>query len=131
MTHEQLKHLGAGAEAIPSVPEASILETFENPSPGASYTVTITTSEFTSMCPKTGQPDFGVITIEYVPGGLCVESKSLKLYLAAYRSFGIFYEALVNRIADDLAAVAKPIHMLVTGEFTARGGLEFEVVAER
>ena len=106
------------------------IELFDNPNPKRSYWITIKCPEFTSVCPKTGQPDFGEITIEYCPAKLCIELKSLKFYLQSYRDKGIFYEALTNDILDDLAGVSKPRQMKVTSRFTPRGGITTEVVAE-
>src|SRR3954467_6389832 len=100
----------------------SILETFANPKPQRDYEIRFVFPEFTSMCPVTGQPDFATITITYVPGKKCVEMKSLKLYFLAYRNKGIFYEAVVNTILDDLVALLAPRKMTVTGDFAARGG---------
>jgi 7-cyano-7-deazaguanine reductase len=99
------------------------LETFDNKYPGRNYTVTIVNPEFTSVCPKTGLPDFGTITINYIPSKKCVELKSLKYYFLEYRSMGIFYETVVNRIMDDLVSVLHPKWIEVTGAFTARGGI--------
>ena len=105
------------------------LETFENPHPRRDYVITHVAPEFTSVCPKTGQPDFGTIEIEYVADRLCVELKSLKLYLQSYRNMGVFYEDLVNRILDDLIAALSPRRMTVTGRFTPRGGMHSVVRA--
>lgn len=102
----------------------TILDTFANPRPGRDYEIEFVFTEFTSLCPVTGQPDFATITVSYVPDRLCVEMKSLKLYFFSYRNKGIFYEAVVNEILDDLAAVVRPRRMTVTGEFAARGGTE-------
>ena len=99
------------------------LETFDNPSADRDYEIKIECPEFTSVCPRTSQPDFGTITICYCPDKLCIELKSLKLYLQAYRNEGIFYESLVNRITDDLVGACEPRWMKVTGSFTARGGI--------
>ena len=109
----------------------SELELFENPRGGREYVITIRCPEFTSLCPKTGQPDFGEITIEYCPEKLCIELKSLKFYMQSFRNEGIFYEKLTNDILDDLAAACKPRWMKVTSRFTPRGGLTTEVVAEQ
>lgn len=106
------------------------LELFDNPRPGRDYTITIRCPEFTSVCPKTGQPDFGEITIEYIPGKTCIELKSLKFYLQSYRNKGVFYERLTNDILDDLAAACRPRWMRVTSRFTPRGGITTDVVAE-
>ncbi|MCD6394817.1 MAG: NADPH-dependent 7-cyano-7-deazaguanine reductase QueF [Planctomycetes bacterium] len=105
-------------------------ELFDNPSPGRDYTITIRCPEFTSVCPKTGQPDFGEITIQYCPDKLCLELKSLKFYMQSYRNQGIFYEKLTNDILDDLSAACKPRWMKITSCFTPRGGITTEVVAE-
>jgi 7-cyano-7-deazaguanine reductase len=109
---------------------ASLLETFPNPRPERDYEIEIRCPEFTSMCPKTGLPDFGEILIRYTPDQTCIELKSLKYYLAAYRNRGIFYEAATNQILDDLVAACQPRHMTVTGAFTARGGITTKVLAE-
>jgi 7-cyano-7-deazaguanine reductase len=106
-----------------------LLETFENQYPGREYTVEIVCPEFTSVCPKTGQPDFGTLTLTYVPAKRCVELKSLKLYLQQFRNEGIFYEHVVNRILDDLVAVVRPRMMTLTGAFNARGGITTTVTA--
>lgn len=106
------------------------LETFANPRPGRDYTITHVNPEFTSVCPMTGLPDFGTITVEYVPDELCVELKSLKYYYLAFRDRGIFYEALVNTILDDLCELLKPRYLKVVGEFSTRGGLRSVVTAE-
>jgi 7-cyano-7-deazaguanine reductase len=105
------------------------LETFDNPHPGRDYEIRHVAPEFTSVCPKTGQPDFGAIEIEYVADKLCVELKSLKFYLQSYRNEGVFYEDVVNRILDDLVAALAPRYMTVTGEFTPRGGMHSMVTA--
>lgn len=106
------------------------LETFPNPRPDRDYTIDIRCPEFTSVCPKTGLPDFGEITIVYVPDRTCIELKALKFYLMDYRNQGIFYEAVTNKILDDLVAACSPRRMTVTGAFTARGGITTTVVAE-
>lgn len=107
-----------------------LLETFDNQFPDREYTIEIICPEFTSVCPKTGMPDFGEISISYVPGASCVELKSLKFYLMSYRNAGVFYETVTNRILDDLVAACQPRRMRVTGAFTARGGITTSVVAE-
>ena len=106
------------------------IDLFDTPRPERDYGITIRCPEFTSLCPKTGQPDFGVITIEYGPDRTCVELKSLKFYLQGYRNRGIFYEALTNQILDDLVGACKPRWMTVTACFTPRGGITTEVKAE-
>jgi 7-cyano-7-deazaguanine reductase len=109
---------------------AASLETFPNPRPERDYKIQIRCPEFTSMCPKTGLPDFGEILIDYVPDQSCIELKSLKYYLLEYRNRGIFYESATNQILDDLVGVCRPRRMTVTGAFTARGGITTTVVAE-
>jgi 7-cyano-7-deazaguanine reductase len=104
-------------------PTAEQLETFANPQPGRDYTIEIVCPEFTSLCPKTGQPDFGTITFTYTPGPRCVELKSLKLYLQRYRNQGVFYETLVNRLLDDFVKACQPVRCRVVGAFTPRGGI--------
>jgi len=106
------------------------IETFPNPHPKRDYLITHVAPEFTSVCPRTGQPDFGSIEVEYVADELCIELKSLKLYLQGYRNEGLFYEDAVNRILDDLAAACKPRRMKVTGSFNPRGGIRSVVSAE-
>jgi 7-cyano-7-deazaguanine reductase len=106
------------------------LETFPNPRAERDYEIAIDAPEFTSMCPKTGLPDFGTIRIRYVPDQLCLELKALKYYLMSYRNQGMFYEAVTNRILDDLTAACRPRRMTVTGDFTARGGITTKVTAE-
>lgn len=106
-----------------------ILETFDNQYPERDYTIQIVCPEFTSVCPRTGQPDFGTLTITYVPDRKCVELKSLKFYLQRYRNEGIFYENVTNRILDDLVAVLQPRRMTVVAAFTPRGGITTTVTA--
>ena len=107
----------------------NLLATFENPAPGRDYEIVHTAPEFTSVCPMTGQPDFGTVVVRYVPDRRCVELKSLKLYLFAFRDRGIFYEAVVNRILDDLVAACAPRSMEVRGDFRVRGGISSTVTA--
>jgi 7-cyano-7-deazaguanine reductase len=99
------------------------LETFPNPRKGRSYSILFDCPEFTCLCPITGQPDFATITIEYIPADLCVELKSLKLYLWSYRNEGAFHEAVTNQICDDLVAAIAPTSITVTGKFWVRGGI--------
>ncbi|MCU0970524.1 MAG: preQ(1) synthase [Gammaproteobacteria bacterium] len=106
------------------------LETFENPRPGRDYTIRIRIPEFTCLCPKTGQPDFATLSLEYVPDRVCVELKALKLYVWSYRDEGAFHEAVTNRILDDLVAATAPRFMRLTAEFNVRGGIYTTVVAE-
>lgn len=107
----------------------SLLETFENQYPQRDYTIEIVCPEFTSVCPKTGQPDFGTLTITYCPDKSCVELKSLKLYLQQYRNRGIFYEHATNHILDDLVAAVQPRWMTLRAAFTPRGGISTNVTA--
>ena len=104
-------------------PSPEQLETFPNPNPDREYTIEIVCPEFTSLCPKTGQPDFGTITFTYTPDERCVELKSLKLYLQRFRDQGIFYEAVVNRLLDDFVTACRPVRCRVVGAFTPRGGI--------
>ena len=106
------------------------IDTFDNPHPARNYVIRHVAPEFTSLCPRTGQPDFGSIEIEYVADRRCVELKSLKLYLQGYRDEGVFYEDVVNRILDDLVAACAPRRMTVTGRFRPRGGMHSIVTAE-
>jgi len=107
-----------------------LLEVFENQYPDRDYTVKHIAPEFTSLCPKTGQPDFATITLEYIPDQLCVELKSYKFYLQSYRNEGIFFESVTNRILDDLVEVTKPRYMKITAEFNTRGGISSVIKAE-
>jgi 7-cyano-7-deazaguanine reductase len=116
------EHAAAGIDA--ALPE---IETWPNQFPD--YEIEIAIPEFTSVCPKTGLPDFGKLTLRYVPDKKCLELKSLKLYLLAYRNLGIFYENVVNRFLRDVVAAAKPVSVTITGEFTPRGGLHSKITA--
>jgi 7-cyano-7-deazaguanine reductase len=109
--------------------EAVSLETFPNPCPERDYEISIDCPEFTSVCPKTGQPDFGTVQISYIPDKKCIELKSLKYYLQSYRNEGIFYEAATNKILDDLVKACSPRKMTITAGFTARGGINTSVKA--
>jgi 7-cyano-7-deazaguanine reductase len=106
------------------------LETFPNPNPARPYVIKFSCPEFTCLCPKTGQPDFATIVIEYTPAATCVELKSLKLYLWSFRDEGHFHEAVTNRILDDLVAAVGPAWMKVTGDFLVRGGIHTVVTVE-
>ena len=136
--HDQLKSLGTGATAYSyDKPDAGLLEAFPSPfarrelnPAGAVGTLHIECPEFTCLCPMTGQPDFGKIVIDYQPDTLCVESKSLKLYLGSFRMHGEFHEAGVNRICNDLVKLLDPVCLTVRGEFTPRGGIPFWPTAE-
>jgi len=106
------------------------LETFDNPNPGRDYTIRIDVPEFTCLCPKTGQPDFATIHIEYIPSEKCVELKALKMYMWSFRDEGAFHEAVTNQILDDLVKVTEPNFMRITAEFYVRGGIYTTVVAD-
>ncbi len=106
------------------------LETFENQFPGRDYTIEIVCPEFTSVCPKTGQPDFGTLTFTYTPDKRCIELKSLKMYLQQFRDQGIFYENVTNGILDDLVAVLAPRSMTLVAAFTSRGGISTRVTVK-
>jgi len=110
--------------------KTKILETFENPNQDRDYTIEHLAPEFTSLCPKTGHPDFATIILEYIPNELCVELKSYKLYLNSYRNEGMFFEAVTNKILDDLLEVLKPSYLRVTAEFNVRGGISSIVEVE-
>ena len=126
---EGLKLLGATVDTIPAKPGVEILETFSNAFGKRDYWIRFTSLDFTSLCPVTGQPDFAHIAIEYVPDRLCIETKSLKFYLAAFRNTRSFNEEVVNRILDDLVAACRPRKMFVHGQFSARGGISVSVEA--
>lgn len=106
------------------------LEVFDNPQPSREYTIRMNIPEFTCLCPKTGQPDFATLKLEYIPDTLCVELKSLKLYMWSYRDEGAFHEAVTNRILDDLVAATAPKFMRLTAAFWVRGGIDTTVIAE-
>ena len=106
------------------------LETFANPAGKRDYTIRMTIPEFTCLCPKTGQPDFATLEIEYIPDALCVELKSLKLYIWSYRDQGTFHEAVTNKILDDLVTSLKPRYLRITARFNVRGGIYTNIVAE-
>ena len=121
--------LGKSEAGLPSSPAAAKLETFPNPAK-RNYRIRFETADFTSLCPVTGQMDFAQITIEYIPARLCVESKSLKFYLASFRNERAFNEAVTNRILDDFVRACSPREASVTAEFSARGGIALTVRAE-
>jgi 7-cyano-7-deazaguanine reductase len=125
---KRLTILGRSEAKLPASPSEARLETFPNPA-RRSYRIRFETADFTSLCPVTGQMDFATITIEYVPNKLCVESKSLKFYLASYRNERAFNEAVTNRILDDFVRVCKPHEATVIAEFSARGGIALTVRA--
>ncbi|HLK58993.1 MAG TPA: preQ(1) synthase [Chthonomonadaceae bacterium] len=110
--------------------QLALLEVFDNPRPERDYRIVHTCHEFTSVCPKTGQPDFATIIIDYIADAKCLELKALKFYLQAFRQQGIFYEAVTNRILDDLVEVCRPRSMTVRGDFNMRGGISSVITAE-
>ena len=114
----------------PSAPSFALLETFSNPNSGRDYTIRIRIPEFTCLCPKTGQPDFATLHLDYVPDHHCVELKALKIYVWSYRNQGGFHEAVTNRILDDLVKVLAPRYLRLTAEFNVRGGIYTTIVAE-
>ncbi len=113
-----------------STQPSKTLETFENPQPDRDYSIHIHTPEFTCLCPKTGQPDFALLDLDYVPDARCVELKAFKLYIWSYRDEGAFHEAVTNRILDDLVQATEPRFMRLTAKFNVRGGVYTTVVAE-
>jgi len=123
----QLTLLGRSDATLPASPASARLETFPNPAPNRNYRIHFETGDFTSVCPVTGQPDFARIDIDYVPDRLCVESKSLKFYLASYRNEPAFNEAVTNRILDDFLKACAPREAIVTAQFSARGGIALTV----
>jgi 7-cyano-7-deazaguanine reductase len=114
---------------MPSIPNRD-LETFANPQPERDYTIRVRVPEFTCLCPKTGQPDFAELTLDYVPDQRCVELKSLKLYVWSFRDQGAFHEAITNRMLSDLVAAVAPRFMRLTADFNVRGGIYTTVIAE-
>jgi 7-cyano-7-deazaguanine reductase len=126
----QLTLLGRSEARIPTSPADARLETFPNPAPNRNYQIHFETDDFTSVCPVTGQPDFARIDIDYVPDRLCVESKSLKFYLASYRNERAFNEAVTNRILGDFVKACAPREAIIAAQFSARGGIALTVRAE-
>lgn len=126
----KLKLLGNAGNAFPEQVSPGILETFENRYPHREYVITFDCEDFTSLCPVTGQPDFAALHIEYVAAKRCIETKSLKFYLASFRNCAAFNEEVANRILEDLVAACRPRRMKVTGAFASRGGISVTVVAE-
>ena len=128
----QLKSLGSGSTAYATLSgvDAKLLECFPNKFPHRDYRVRFHSDEVTSLCPKTGQPDFAKITVEYIPNELCIESKGLKLYLGSYRAQATFMETMTNNILQHLVDLVKPRWMKITGDFAARGGIGMIVTAE-
>ena len=128
-TRREIAVFPAGVLEFRAVPAATPIETFPNPRPERDFEIAISCPEFTSLCPKTGLPDFGEIRITYVPGDRCIELKALKYYMIEFRSRGIFYEAVTNQILDDLVAACRPRRMTVVGDFSVRGGIKTVVTA--
>jgi len=126
----EFRLLGHSDVKVPSSPAEARLETFPNPAPRRNYHIHFETDDFTSICPVTGQADFARIDIDYVPDRLCVESKSLKFYLASYRNERAFNEAVTNHILDDFVKACSPREVMVTAQFSARGGIALTVRAE-
>lgn len=122
--------LGSSEAGFPKSPQQARLETFPNPNPARDYWIRIDCPDFTSLCPVTGQPDFAQILVEYIPDKLCLETKSLKLYLASYRNVHSFNEQVINRILDDLVRSSQPRKMKVEGRFVPRGGLSLSVIVD-
>ncbi|SHE30736.1 7-cyano-7-deazaguanine reductase [Ferrithrix thermotolerans DSM 19514] len=130
MVRDSLTHLGSGESSYRyDSPSRDIMDVFSSPRPGRDFVIALECMEFTSLCPITGQPDYGEIDVVYVPDQLCIESKSLKLYLGAYRNHGAFHEDCVNSILDDIVAVCAPVFIRVIGDFNARGGIAIKPVA--
>jgi 7-cyano-7-deazaguanine reductase len=125
---QQLKLLGRSAAPVPTTPSAAILETFPNPA-RRSYWIRFESADFTSLCPITGQADFAQITIDYQPGARCLETKSLKFYLASYRNERAFNEEVANQILDHLVRACRPRKMIVQAEFASRGGISLTIAA--
>ena len=128
--YKELTILKSSETSYPESPDEAKLETFENRYSSRDYWITFECPEFTSRCPITNQPDFGSISIRYIPDKKCIESKSLKLYLFSFRNHNTFHEEVVNRILDDIVAVCQPRHAIVSGDFNPRGGISIKVEAE-
>lgn len=129
---EELKNLsllGKSQNRLPASPDEAKLDIFPNQRPGRRYWITLNCPEFSSLCPVTGQPDAAKVVIRYVPGEVCVETKSLKFYLASFRNQPAFNEEIVNRILDDLVEIMKPREIVVRGEFAPRGGIQLTTEA--
>jgi len=124
MAKDGLTMLGKSELTVPSSPDEATLEKFDNIRPGRKYVIHLSCPEFSSLCPVTGQPDSAFISIRYIPGESCVETKSLKYYMASYRNTASFNEEVVNRILDDLVELLDPVQMEIIGEFGARGGIQ-------
>ena len=125
----ELTLLGHSENRLPASPDEATLETFPNCRPGRRFWITLDCPEFSSLCPVTGQPDTAHLVIRYVPGERCVETKSLKFYLASFRNLPAFNEEIVNRVLDDLMAAMNPLEIVVTGKFSPRGGIQLTAEA--
>ena len=121
---KNLSLLGKTENRLPASPDEAKLDIFPNQRPGRRYWITLNCPEFSSLCPVTGQPDSAKIVIRYIPGDVCVETKSLKFYLASFRNQPAFNEEIVNRILDDLVEIMRPMELVVRGEFAPRGGIQ-------
>ena len=130
MKKKAVAYASDSARPIQPIDSKTGIDVFPNPQPKRDYQIEIVQPEFTSICPKTGHPDFGILTIRYIPDGYCLELKALKIYLQGFRNKGIFYETLINELLDDLVAACRPRRMTLIGEFKARGGITTTVTAE-
>jgi 7-cyano-7-deazaguanine reductase len=128
--YASLTLLGNSEAAFPKSPQQATIETFPNPKASRDYTIRLDCPDFTSLCPVTGAPDFAEIFVDYVPDKLCIETKSLKLYLSSYRNVHSFNEQVINNILDDLVKACRPRRMKIEGKFVPRGGLSLCVVAD-
>ena len=128
--YASLTLLGSSEAAFPKSPHQARIETFANPKPNRDYAIRLDCPDFTSLCPVTGAPDFAEIFVEYIPDKLCIETKSLKLYLSSYRNVHSFNEQVINSILDDLVKACRPRRMKIEGKFVPRGGLSLSVTAE-
>jgi 7-cyano-7-deazaguanine reductase len=124
LSNNSLKLLGKSENRLPSSPDEAILDVFENRTPERNYTIHLIARDFSSLCPVTGQPDSAELEIYYKPGNLCVETKSLKYYLASYRNFASFNEDIVNRVLSDMLKACEPKEIIVRGRFAPRGGIQ-------
>lgn len=129
-SNKGLTLLGKSELGLPASPSEAQLESFANKYPGRDYWIHVDCPDFTSLCPVTGQPDFAEISVDYIPGASCIETKSLKFYLASYRNVKSFNEEVINRILDDLVKACSPKRMKAVGKFAARGGLALTVTVE-
>ncbi len=128
--YASLTLLGNSEAAFPKSPQSATIETFPNPKPNRDYSIRLDCPDFTSLCPVTGQPDFAEILVDYIPDKLCIETKSLKLYLSSYRNVHSFNEQVINSVLDDLVKACRPRRIKIEGKFVPRGGLSLTVTAE-